>query len=63
MQGIVKWFSIGKGYGFIESQGKDYFVHISQVEGSSSLEKGDKVNFEVLQATKGIKAIKVRKIS
>ena len=63
MEGIVKWFSIKKGYGFIESQGKDYFVHILQIVNNSNLEKGDKVSFEALQATRGIKAIKVRKIS
>ncbi|MQY70097.1 MAG: cold-shock protein [Firmicutes bacterium] len=62
MQGIVKWFSIKKGFGFIEAQGKDYFVHISKVEKNSNLEKGDKVNFEAEQAPKGSKAVKVKKI-
>jgi len=27
MEGVVKWFNIKKSFGFIESQGKDYFVH------------------------------------
>jgi len=63
MQGTVKWFSSKRGFGFIEFQGKDYFVHISKVEKNSNLEKGDKVYFEAQQAPKGSKAVKVRKIS
>ena len=61
MQGIVKWFSRNRGFGFIKSQGKDYFVHISELEKNSKLEKGDKVSFEAQQAPKGLKAVKVRK--
>ena len=63
MEGIVKWFSPKKGFGFIKSQGKDYFVHRSSIEENSKIEKGDKVSFEVKEAPKGPLAIKVRKIS
>lgn len=63
MQGNVKWFNSKKGYGFIESQGKDYFFHISQVEENLELDKGDEVYFEVEQAPKGIKAVNISKIS
>ena len=62
MQGTIKWFSMKKAYGFIECQGKDYFVHIKDVQKNSQLDKGDKVSFEVQQAPKGSKAVKVRKI-
>lgn len=62
MQGMVKWFSIKKGFGFIEAQGKDYFVHVNDVQKNSQLDKGDKVSFEAQQAPKGSKAVKVRKI-
>lgn len=62
MKGIVKWFSKERGFGFIESGGKNYFVHISKVEKNSYLEKGDKVSFEALQDRKGPKAINVKKI-
>lgn len=61
MQGMVKWFSVRKGYGFIESEGKDYFVHIKDIQDNSQLDKGDKVSFEAAEAPKGFKAIKVRK--
>ncbi|MBA7472808.1 hypothetical protein ES707_08140 [subsurface metagenome] len=63
MEGVVKWFSIKKSFGFIESQGKDYFVHRSDIEANSELENGDKVSFETEEAPKGVKAIKVRKIA
>ena len=31
-QGTVKWFNASKGFGFIASEDKDVFVHISAVE-------------------------------
>ncbi len=38
-QGTVKWFSSKKRYGFIESQGKDYFVHRWDIEANPKLKK------------------------
>ncbi len=50
-KGTVKWFNPTKGFGFIEPEdgGKDVFVHISSVEraGISSLNEGDKVEYEI----------------
>jgi cold shock protein len=50
--GIVKWFNIQKGFGFIQPDGggKDVFVHISAVEraGMNSLNEGQKVSFDLL---------------
>ena len=49
--GTVKWFNPTKGFGFIEPMdgSKDTFVHISAVEraGLSSLNEGQKVNYEI----------------
>lgn len=49
--GTVKWFNATKGFGFIEPEdgGQDVFVHISAVEraGMTSLNEGQKVNFDV----------------
>jgi CspA family cold shock protein len=64
--GTVKWFNDSKGFGFIapEDGGKDVFVHQSVIEstGFRSLSEGDKVNFEVVEDTKGRKATKVVKL-
>ena len=61
MRGVVKFFNVVKGYGFIESQdGKDYFFHFSQqVDIKDNLEKGDTVIFEITNSPKGETAIKV----
>ena len=63
-QGVVKWFSNQKGYGFItQDDGKDVFVHFSAVEGEGfkTLEEGQRVEFEVTQGPKGEQATNVRK--
>lgn len=60
--GIVKWFNDAKGYGFIESGGKDYFIHYKEIqaEGFKSLKEGDKVNFTPSKSDKGLIALKLR---
>lgn len=50
MKGTVKWFDSKKGYGFIiGDEGKDYFVHQSniQMSGVRKLDECDIVDFEV----------------
>ena len=55
--GTVKWFNPAKGFGFIEPDGggEDAFVHISAVEraGLSTLQEGQKVNFELQPGQNG----------
>ena len=64
--GTVKWFNDSKGFGFItpDDGSKDCFVHHTAIlgEGFKSLKEGDKVEFEVVQGTKGPAADKVQKI-
>lgn len=53
--GIVKWFNDGKGFGFIASEGKDFFVHFKEIQGQGfkSLKEGDRVRFEPGHSPKG----------
>ncbi len=63
--GIVKWFSNQKGYGFIEQEeGEDVFVHFSSIggDGFKTLTKGDRVSFDIEQGDKGPAAINIEKL-
>jgi cold shock protein len=53
--GHVKWFNDAKGFGFIQSEGKDYFVHFKEIrkEGFKSLAPDQKVQFSIGQSVKG----------
>ena len=61
--GTVKWFNPTKGYGFIipENGDRDVFVHITTVmtAGLQGLTEGQKVNYEVAEEPKGLKAVDI----
>ena len=62
--GVVKWFSNRKGYGFIEQQeGDDIFVHHSSINmsGFRTLSEGDRVLFEIEVGERGPAAKNVEK--
>ena len=65
MQGIVKWYDIRKGYGFIRGEnGKDVFVHRSAVPfWTIYLNPGDKVEYSLKQTPQGIKATELMMLS
>jgi len=66
VQGIVKWFNNSKGYGFIgRDDGPDVFVHYTAIvgEGYKTLNEGDKVEFEIVQGSKGPQASNVVKLT
>ena len=58
IKGKVKWFNEAKGFGFIESSGKDYFVHFSAIlsNGFKTLAEGAAVSFKPGQGKKGLQA-------
>jgi CspA family cold shock protein len=65
-EGIVKWFSAEKGYGFISRQaGDDVFVHFSAIQGDGyrNLEEGQRVEFEVTSGPKGLQASAVSPVA
>ncbi|HHF7368245.1 TPA: cold-shock protein [Legionella bozemanae] len=61
LRGKVKWFNESKGFGFIESGGKDYFVHFSAIQSSGfkTIPEGASVLFKVGKGQKGPQAEEV----
>jgi CspA family cold shock protein len=53
--GTVKWFNETKGFGFIASEGKDYFVYYKEISapGFKTLKEGQKVQFTAGTSPKG----------
>jgi CspA family cold shock protein len=62
--GVVKFFTPEKGFGFIapDGGGRDLFVHYTQIqsEGFKTLEKDQRVEFDVVDSAKGPQAENVR---
>ena len=65
--GTVKWFSGGKGYGFItpDEGVKDLFVHHSNIagDGFKSLVEGARVSFDQREGAKGPEATNVSAVA
>lgn len=67
MQGRVKWFSVDKGFGFIEPNdgSKDVFVHRNSIAGlgwDEGLRDGETVEFDVERTPKGLSAANVERV-
>ncbi len=66
LHGQIKWFDLGKGYGFIiTDDGKELFFHRSGVplaeDGTlPALEEGQDVLYEVMDSPRGPQAVQVR---
>ncbi|MFZ6016392.1 MAG: cold-shock protein [Nitrospirota bacterium] len=64
-EGKVKWFNETKGYGFIQQDnGPDVFVHYSSIknDGFKTLVEGQRVQFDVVESDRGLKAVNVVKM-
>jgi len=64
-QGVIKFFNDRKGYGFIESDGKDaIYVHYSSIRkgGYKTLKEGEEVWFDVKESQRGLEAVDVHEI-
>ena len=59
--GTVKWFNASKGFGFIATENRDVFVHISAVTaaGLTTLTEGDRVQFDTQDGPKGPSAVNI----
>jgi CspA family cold shock protein len=61
--GIVKWFNLQRGYGFIvpDDGGEDAFVHISAVEqaGLIGLNEGQKIKYDTAEGKNGKTAAQI----
>jgi cold shock protein len=57
--GTVKWFNGQKGFGFIATEDKDVFVHISAVQaaGMDTLTEGATISFDMEDGPKGPSAV------
>ena len=65
MLGKVKWFDEAKGFGFIVSGDKDYFVHYKNIAipGFKTLKENDEVNFSAESSPKGLIAKEVTRVN
>ena len=63
MKGKVKWFNSRKGYGFIISEdGKEVFVHQTEIPAGTDLNEEDQVEYEIRKTDKGLEATEVKKL-
>jgi cold shock protein len=69
LRGKVKWFDAKKGFGFIAveagaevNDGKDVFVHFSEIQGDGFkiLKEGEEVEFSIEVSPKGTKAVGIK---
>ena len=64
-EGRIKWYSEKKGYGFIETDSEgDLFVHSTGIKdhGFFTLQKLDRVTFEIKETSRGKQAVNVKRI-
>jgi len=65
--GVVKWFNVSRGYGFIApaNGGDDVFAHYSAIEmdGYKTLAEGQQVEFSVANGPKGPEATSIRAVA
>ena len=61
-QGNVKWFDKKKGYGFVTHEGKDIYIHHSEMDHKHVPETNDLISFEIVPGEKGFKAQNITKV-
>lgn len=65
--GVVKWFDVGKGFGFLEVDGMrdEVLLHVSVLRdyGLSSVSKGSTVEFDYEVTPKGVRVTNILSVS
>ena len=63
LTGRVKWFDKRKGYGFVESDRGDIFIHYTSFkEEDIILNNDDLISFTATEGEKGLKAQNITKV-
>jgi len=63
LKGTVKWFNNRKGYGFIQGEnGIEVFIHRNELLLGTTIDKNDRVEYDIKKSDKGPEAIDVKKI-
>jgi CspA family cold shock protein len=66
LQGIVKFYNVAKGFGFItDDKGEEIFFHKSNVKNTGfrdTLLQGDNVKFDLKQEQKGKRAYNIVRV-
>ena len=62
--GKIKWFNPAKGYGLIEQEDKDVFLHVSALEkaGIDTVHEGEEIEFEIGENKGKENAINIKKV-
>jgi len=61
--GNVRWYDKKKGYGFVDHEGSDIFIHYTEmIEEKYIPENNDLISFEIVPGEKGLKAQNITKV-
>lgn len=65
VKGTVRWFDGSKGYGYINLQGQDVFVHYTSITslGLKNLREGEQVEFILEESFRGPQATQVTRLN